>query len=73
MNSDNLQAYYMNGTTRTKYFEVSPTSITYGGFVEQTITTATDFNTLKTTGVYHVKVSSNTNAPTTGHGKLTVD
>lgn len=73
MNDSSLQAYYMNGTTRTKYFEVSPTSITYSGFVEQTITTATDFNTLKTTGTYHIKVSSNTNAPTTGHGVLTVE
>ena len=30
INSNSLQAYYMNGNTRTKYFEVSPTGMTYG-------------------------------------------
>lgn len=42
---------------------------------EKTINTATDFNTLTTTGIYHVVVStsSNLHAPTTNHGTLIVD
>ena len=30
INSNSLEAYYMNGTTRTRYFQVTPTSMTYG-------------------------------------------
>ena len=30
MMADKLQAYYMNGSTRTKYFEVSPNGISFG-------------------------------------------
>lgn len=42
---------------------------------EKTITTATDFNTFTTTGIYHICVSTNSNlhAPTTNHGTLIVD
>lgn len=39
----------------------------------KTITTATDLDTLKTTGTYYLKVSNNPNAPTTGHGELEVN
>lgn len=39
----------------------------------KTITTATDFNTLTDTCIYHIKVSNNTNAPSSGHGTLYVD
>jgi hypothetical protein len=38
-----------------------------------TITTATDLDTLTTTGIYHLKVSNNTKVPTTGNGTLYVD
>ena len=39
-----------------------------------TITTGdTDFNTLKTTGVYHIRTSSGKNRPTSNHGVLYVD
>lgn len=37
-----------------------------------TVTTVSDFNDYKTTGTYYIKVSGNTNAPTTGHGTLEV-
>ena len=30
VNSDSLQAYYMNGSTRTKYFEVTPNGMSFG-------------------------------------------
>lgn len=42
---------------------------------EKTITTATDFNTFTTTGIYHICVSTNSNlhAPTANHGTLIVD
>ncbi len=39
----------------------------------KTITTATDFNTLTDTCIYHIKVSNNTNAPSHNHGTLYVD
>lgn len=39
-----------------------------------TITAAdTDFNALKTTGVYHIRVATGTNQPTSTHGTLYVD
>lgn len=39
----------------------------------KTITTATDFNTLTDTCIYHIKVSNNTNAPSNDNGTLYVD
>lgn len=39
----------------------------------QVITTAGDFNNYKTTGIYYFRVASNTNAPVTNQGKLTVN
>lgn len=39
----------------------------------EVVTTASDFNDYKTTGIYYFKVGSNTNAPVTNHGKLTVN
>lgn len=42
-------------------------------FPQSTITTATDLNTLKTTGIYHIKVGNCTNVPTSDWGTLFVD
>lgn len=38
-----------------------------------TLTTAVDFNTLTTTGIYHIKFSGATNQPHNAHGTLFVD
>ena len=37
MMADKLQAYYMNGSTRTKYFEVSPNGISFGNMTQADI------------------------------------
>lgn len=42
-------------------------------FPQSTITTATDLNTLKTTGIYHIKIGTCTNVPTHDWGTLFVD